>query len=242
MNEGGTVIDKDGIVHENGYIEQVSFNGTLSLILRPNSGFQLDTVTWNEQFVPVSNGRVELKQVMQDGKLVITWKQDTKIPTKKTYTIVGTVTENGSPANAVTLELRSKLKTFVTGSDGKFRFDEVESGAHSLTALRNGIVVGYLTFTLEEGGEGVNVTALPDGTFELRINESMATLQLDLSIQKDGTMEITNAKDITEQQGEETFPPATGDHSMIISWVIIMLISGTFLCYLVNLRRKTKRS
>ena len=69
--------------------------------------------------MPVSGGRLEIKNVVQDGKLTIAWRQAPASPTQKTYTVVGTVTENGQPAAGITLELRSKLKTFVTGADGK---------------------------------------------------------------------------------------------------------------------------
>lgn len=238
VDPGGAVIDEDGTLHTESYTVEIPHGGALSLFLRPDSGYALESVKLDGQDVPVSGGRIEIKNVAQDGRLTVAWKQAAAAPTEKTYTIVGTVTENGKPAQGVTLELRSKLKTFVTGADGKFRFDKVETGEHSLTALRDGKVVGYLPFSLEESGEGVNVQKLPDGTYRLTVAGNVATLELAVSMQDDGTMTITKAAAISDKQAEETYPPATGDDSMIGYWLAAMLAAGALVLLLAYRKRK----
>ena len=241
VDPGGAVIDEDGTLHTESYTAEIPHGGTLSLFLRPDSGYALESVKLDGQDVPVSGGRLEIKNVVQDGKLTIAWRQAPASPTQKTYTVVGTVTENGQPAAGITLELRSKLKTFVTGADGKFRFDNVETGEHSLTALRDGKVVGYLPFALEEGGEGVNVQKLPDGTFQLTVAGNVATLELAVSMQDDGTMTITKAASILDKQAEEAYPPATGDYSMIGYWLAAMTSAGALVLLLAYWKRKRIR-
>lgn len=241
VEPGGAVIDEDGTVHTESYTVEVPHGGTLSFFLRPDSGYALASAELDGQDVPVSGGRLEIKNVAQDGRLAVAWKQEAAAPTEKTYTIVGMVTENGKPSQGVTLELRSKLKTFVTGADGKFRFDKVEAGPHSLTALRNGKVVGYLPFSLEESGEGVNVQKLPDGTFQLTMAGNVATLELAVSMQDDGTMTITKAEAISDKQAGETYPPATGDDSMIGYWLTAMTAAGALVLLLTYRKRKRIR-
>lgn len=242
VEPGGAVIDQGGAVHTEGFTVEIPHNGTLALILRPDSDYELDSILLDGQDVKasVSGGRLEIRNIRQDSKLAVSFKKALASPAGKTYTVVGTVTENGNPAQGVTLELRSSLKTFVTGADGKFRFDKVESGAHSLTALRDGKVVGYLPFLLAEGGEGVNIKKLPDGTFQLAVAGNVATLELAVSMNNDGTMEITKAAAITEKQAEETYPPATGDDTQVLGWAAVMLAAGALVLLLSRKRRKVK--
>lgn len=69
---------------------------------------------------------------------------------KRNYTVRGTVTRNGQPITDVTLELRSTVKTAVTDVNGKVAFYNVNCGKHSLTAIKNGKVIGYFEFMLSE--------------------------------------------------------------------------------------------
>lgn len=238
IDPGGAVIDEDGTLHTESYTAEIPHGGTLTLIMRPDSGHVLQSAKLDGQDVTISGGRLEISNITQDGRLEIAWKQASAVPSEKTYTIVGTVTENGKPAKGVTLELRSRLKTFVTGTDGKFRFDKVETGEHSLTALRDGKVVGYLFFVLKEGGEGVNVQKLPDGTYQLTVDGNVATVELVVSIQEDGTMTITKAEAISDKLAEKNYPPATGDDSMFGYWLVSMFAAGALVLLLTYRKRK----
>lgn len=240
LEEGGAVIDADGVVHTESYTAEVSHGGALSLFLRPDSGYALASARLDGQEVAVSGGRMVLEHIRQDGELVVSWKQAPAPPNQKTYTVVGTVTENGQPAAGVTLELRSRLQTFVTGADGKFRFDKVEYGEHSLTALRDGKAVGYLSFTLEENGDGVNIKKLPDGTFLLTVDGNVATLELAITMNGDGTMDIVKATSITEEKAQQNYPPATGDDSMLVCWFAAMLAAGALVILLMAYRKRKK--
>lgn len=241
IGSGGAVIDQNGIVHIEGYTVEVAHNERLYLVLRPDSGYQLHSVLLDGQDrkASISGGRLEIGNICQDSKLRVSFVK-ASAPVGKTYRIVGTVTENGNPARGITLELRSKLKTFVTGNDGKFRFDKVEPGAHSLTALRDGKVVGYLTFLLDEGGEGVNIKKLPDGTFQLTVDGNVATLELAVSMKRDGTMEIIKAEAITEKKAEENYPPDTGDDTQMLGWLGAMLSTGVLVLLLLRKRKKSE--
>lgn len=242
VEPGGSAIDQDGAVHTEGFTAEIPHNGTLALLLRPDSGYALDSVLLDGQDVTasVSGGRLEIGNIRQDSTLTVSFKEALASPSGKTYAIVGMVVENGNPAQGITLELRSSLKTFVTGADGKFRFDKVESGSHSLTALRDGKVVGYLPFVLDEGLDGVNIKKLPDGTFQLTVAGNVATLELAVSMNNDGTMDITKAAAITDQQAEQTYPPATGDNSQVLGWAAAMFAAGALALLLLRKRRKEK--
>lgn len=239
LEKGGAVIDADGVVHTESFTATVSHDGALSFTLRPDSGYVLDSVRLDGQNIAVSGGLMVIEHIRQDSILTIVWKEFSSTPAQKTYTVVGTVTENDQPAAGVTLELRSRLKTFVTGADGKFRFDQVESGNHSLTALRDGKVVGFLSFTLEENGDGINVKKLPDGTFLLTVDNNVATLELTITINGDSTMDITKAESITEDKAQQNYPPATGDNSWIVYWLTAMLAASVLVILLACQKHKS---
>lgn len=239
FEKGGAVIDGDGAVHTEPFTAEVPHDGTLALTLRPDSGYALDTALLAGQVVDVSAGQVEIAHVRQGGTLAVAWKEAPAAPSEKTYTIVGTVTENGKPAAGVTLELRSRLKTFVTGADGKFRFDKAESGEHSLTALRDGKAVGYLQFKLDESGTDVSLARLPDGSFEVTMDKDVTTLELYVVTHEGGTMEIAEVKSITDKQAEEIYPPSTGDDTRFVWWLAALLAAGAVI--LLRMLRNRKR-
>ncbi len=240
LEKGGVVIDTSGVIHTESFTATVAHNGGLSLILRPDSGCVLDSAKLDGQDVAVSGGRMEIEQIRQDEELTIVWKEIQALPAQKTYTVVGTVTENGRPATGVTLELRSKLQTFIIGADGKFRFDKVESGEHNLTALRDGKAVGYLQFDLNEGGTDVTLSKLAEGSFEVRLDEAVTTLKLNIILRGDGIMELTDAGTVSEEQAKDEYPPATGDDAMIICWLTAMLASGVLVFLLADRNRKNR--
>lgn len=242
VGDGGVVIEGQKI-HSEKFIATIEHNGSLSLILRPESGYVVDQVLLDgrDMSAELKGGVLTLNQVMEDSTLNVTYKKEAPANSLVSYTIVGTVIENGKPAQGVTLELRSSLKTFITGADGKFRFNKVEGGHHSITALRDGKVVGYIEFSLQQGQSGnknVSITELPDGTFMVTISKNVALLKLDIAMASDGTIKITHADAISEAQTQDTYPPNTGDNSHILFWAVAMGMAGSLILYLLRKRRK----
>lgn len=113
------------------------------LLVRPDSGRVLTRVLVNGADVTASvqGGYYTLPAVYEDLTLQVETGAAAPVYGDR-YIVQGKVTRNGAPVSGITLELRSTLKTCVTGSDGSFRFDDVETGHHTMTALENGKVVG----------------------------------------------------------------------------------------------------
>ena len=240
ISKGGAAIGGNGVVHTESFTAEVPHNGTFALILRPDSGYKLESVFQDGKAVDVSAGRLELENVLQDGELSVSFQKAAGALFPKTYTVVGTVTENGKPASGITLELRSTLKTFTTGEDGKFRFDQVEAEEHSLTALRNGKVVGYLEFQLETGDAALALSRLPDGSFQIQMDQDITTLKLDVLMGDDGILELSDVGYVTGQQVKEDYPPATGDNIVIVYYLVVLFAAGGFLVLLRECRKYKK--
>lgn len=170
------------------------------LLVRPDSGRVLSRVTLNGADITalVQGGYYTLPAVYEDLTLQVETTAATPISGKK-YIVQGTVTRSGAAAPGITLELRSSLKTCVTGSDGTFRFDEVETGRHSLTALENGKVVGYMVFYLTEGT--TTQLSVSNGAQVVYVDKTGIGVELALQLQDDETL--------TPQQAATVFAPAT---------------------------------
>lgn len=170
------------------------------LLVRPDSGRALSRVTLNGADITalVQGGYYTLPAVYEDLTLQVETTAATPIFGKK-YIVQGAVTRSGAAAPGITLELRSSLKTCVTGSDGTFRFDEVETGRHSLTALENGKVVGYMVFYLTEGT--TTHLSVSNGAQVVYVDKTGIGVELALQLQDDETL--------TPQQAGTVFAPAT---------------------------------
>ncbi len=199
---------------------------TPTLLIRAESGRKLQAVTLDGIDITnkLKNGRFTLPKVITAHTLTVTTVEET-IPSAVTYTVTGTVKQNGKPVSGITLELRSELKTFVTGSDGTFRFEKVESGHHSLTALKDGKVVGYAEFTLSDGSVELNYSVAEDGTVNITVPENTAAINLDINLTDDGILQIADVQAIkgTTPGGNS---PQTGDTTNIYFWLIILCVSG----------------
>lgn len=170
------------------------------LLVRPDSGRVLSRVTLNGADITalVQDGYYTLPAVYEDLTLQVETNAATPISGKK-YIVQGAVTRSGAAAPGITLELRSALKTCVTGSDGTFRFDEVETGRHSLTALENGKVVGYMVFYLTEGT--TTHLSVSNGAQVVYVDKTGIGVELALQLQDDATL--------TPQQAATVSAPAT---------------------------------
>ena len=159
--------------------------------------------------------------------------EDEPVAPKETYTVKGKVTLNGQPLSEVDLELRSTLKTTKTDSSGNFVFTHVEPGEHSLTALSDGKVIGYLSFELKKDSK-TDVVLLEDGTYTVSVAENGAGVELHLVLNEEkGTLAPTEA--VTVQKPST---PQTGDNTNLYWWWLLLILSATCIVVLETYRRK----
>ena len=203
------------------------------LLIRAESGKVIKTVTLNGVDVTDSlhGGYLELDPIYEDKTITVTTEAEPDAP-KDTYTVKGKVTLNGQPLADVDLELRSTLKTTTTDKNGSFVFTDVEPGKHSLTALKGGKVIGYLSFTLQ-ADDKTNVTLLKDGSYSVSVDKEGAGVELHLVLNADsGTLTPTEAVTVAKP-----VTPQTGDPSLF-HWWLLLLISAACIVVLEIYRRK----
>ena len=204
------------------------------LLVRAESGKVIKSVTLNGVDVTalLHGGYLDLEPVYEDKVITVTTEDAPSTPAG-TYTVKGKVTLKGQPLANVELELRSSLKTTSTDKDGNFQFNDVEPGNHSLTALRDGKVIGYLSFTLKKDSSA-NLTLFENGNYSISVDQNSAGVELHLTLdEKTGTLVPTNALTI---QNPST--PQTGDFSNLQFWWLLLLISAACIVVLETYRRK----
>ena len=164
-------------------------------------------------------------------------------PVAKTYTVQGTVKRNGQPMEGITIELHSTPKTNVTDSSGRFSFRDVECGKHSLTAIENGRIIGYVEFVLAEGSTA-NLS-LSDGIYTVTANKNEIGINLTLNLEDDGTMSIASVTGIQASGNpgggnqDNTNSPQTGDNTNLLLWLVLMVIAfAGFVATFVYSRKK----
>ena len=160
------------------------------LLLRAESGKTITQVLLNGQDITaaVQGGRYTPEPVYQELSLVVITR-DAAATAGDTYTLTGRVTRSGTPVQGITLELRSTLKTTVTDADGRFTFTDVPCGKHSLTALENGSLAGYLEFILFEDAN--TYFSLNNGVYNVAVNKSEAGVDLTLHLTDTDAMQLT---------------------------------------------------
>ena len=206
------------------------------LLIRAESGKVIKSVMMNGEDVTAElrGGYLDLAPVYEDKEITVT-AEDEPVAPKDTYTIKGKVTLNGQPLSEVDLELRSTLKTTKTDKNGNFVFTDVEPGKHSLTALVDGKVIGYLSFELKKDNKA-DVSLLEDGTYTVSIDQNGAGVELHLVLNEEkGTLDPTEA--VTVQKPST---PQTGDNTNLSWWWLLLILSATCIVVLETYRRKKK--
>ena len=206
------------------------------LLIRAESGKVIKSVMLNGEDVTdlLHGGYLDLAPVYEDKVLTVT-TEDAPAAPKDTYTVKGKVTLNGQPLAEVQLELRSTLKTTKTDKNGNFVFTDVEPGKHSLTALVDGKVIGYLSFELKKDNKA-DVSLLEDGTYTVSIDQNGAGVELHLVLNEEkGTLAPTEA--VTVQKPST---PQTGDNTNLSWWWLLLILSATYIVVLETYRRKKK--
>ena len=221
----------EGVSSDSFTVERLS---TPRLLIRAESGKVIKTVMLNGEDVTAElhGGYLDLAPVYEDKEITVTTKDEPVAP-KETYTVKGKVTLNGQPLSEVDLELRSTLKTTRTDSSGNFVFADVEPGEHSLTALSDGKVIGYLSFELKKDNKA-DVALLEDGTYTVSIDQNGAGVELHLVLNEEkGTLAPTEA--VTVQKPST---PQTGDNTNLTWWWLLLILSATCIVVLETYRRK----
>ena len=223
----------EGVSGEEFTVERLS---TPRLLIRAESGKVIKTVMLNNVDVTalLHGGYLDLTPVYEDKVITVTTEDEMAAP-KDTYTVKGKVTLNGQPLAEEDLELRSTLKTTKTGKNGNFVFTDVEPGKHSLTALRDGKVIGYLSFELKKDSKS-DVVLLDNGTYIVSVDQNGAGVELHLVLNEEkGILAPTDVK--TVQKGSpET--PQTGDNTNLFWWWLLLILSATCIVVLETYRRK----
>ena len=221
----------EGVSGDSFTVERLS---TPRLLIRAESGKVIKSVMINGEDVTeeLHGGYLDLAPIYEDKEITIT-TEDEQVAPKDTYTVKGKVTLNGQPLSEVDLELRSTLKTTKTDKNGNFVFADVEPGKHSLTALDDGKVIGYLSFELEKDNKA-DATLLEDGTYTVSIDQNGAGVELHLVLNEEaGTLAPTEA--VTVQKPST---PQTGDNTNLSWWWLLALLSATCIVVLETYRRK----
>ena len=211
---------------------------TPRLLIRAESGKVIKSVMLNDVDVTAElhGGYLDLDAVYEDKVITVT-TEDEPIAPKDTYTVKGKVTLNGQPLEGVDLELRSTLKTTKTGKNGNFVFADVEAGKHSLTALRDGKVIGYLSFELKKDKKA-DVVLLEDGTYIVSVDQNGAGVELHLVLNEErGTLAPTEIGTIEKADPNS---PQTGDNTNLSWWWLLAVLSATCIVVLETLSRKKK--
>ena len=223
----------EGVSGDSFTVERLS---TPRLLIRAESGKVIKSVMINGEDVTeeLHGGYLDLAPVYED-KVITVITEDEPIAPKDTYTVKGKVTLNGQPLTEVQLELRSTLKTTKTDKEGNFVFTDVAPGEHSLTALDDGKVIGYLSFELEKDNKA-DVSLLEDGTNNVSIDQNGAGVELHLVLNEEkGTLAPTEA--VTVQKPST---PQTGDNTNLSWWWLLLILSATCIVVLETYRRKKK--
>ena len=223
----------EGVSGEEFIVERLS---EPRLLIRAESGKVIKSVMINGEDVTeeLHGGYLDLTPVYEDKVITVT-TEDEPVAPKETYTVKGKVTLNGQPLSEVDLELRSTLKTTKTDKEGNFVFTDVEPGEHSLTALDDGKVIGYLSFELKKDNKA-DVALLEDGTYTVSIDQNGAGVELHLVLNEEkGTLAPTEAATV-----QKPSTPQTGDNTNLTWWWLLLILSATCIVVLETYRRKKK--
>jgi len=148
----------------------------------------------------------------------------------RTVSIDGFFTDgDGDPRAGDTLELRSEPQTVVTDSGGRFLFENVTVGEHTLTVSDpDGATLG--TFALDIG-EGSAFSWSDDGSNNIEVTLSGGTVRLVFRMSiDDGTVTVD---DIENREN-----PATGAGSLL--WVGLAALAAVAAAGFVFYRRKVR--
>lgn len=198
---------------------------TPEILIRAESGYRIDKVTidGNDITAKVVGGYYTFAPVHDNQVL--------KIKTKKIafddnvlYTLKARVTRNAVAANGIKMELRSVVQTKITDYEGNVTFDGVEVGLHSLTAIENNKIVGYVEFTLrpDQNEKEITVRQKATGDYEVIINSEYDNMELMFDLNEDGRILIK----AVHANKKQTDSLKTGDDIVFMPLAVGLAIAG----------------
>ena len=165
---------------------------TPTVLIRATSGYRIDKVMLGKKDITkaVMGGYYTFAPVYEDQLLKITTVK-TVPDTTALYTLRAKVTKNGVATAGITVELRSVLQSQVTDHQGMITFNQVEAGFHSLTALENNKVIGYVELELNQvAGIKEIIIDQENGEYLVQVNPKYDCLDLTFDITDDGLVVI----------------------------------------------------
>ena len=219
------------------------------LLIRAESGKTITSVTLDGEDVTdrLDGGYLELASVYKDEKILVT-TADLPAKSDETYTVKGTVTLNGEPLENVTLELRSELMKTVTDENGGFIFEGVGSGELSLTAIRDGKVLGYLSFTLKEDNK-TDLALQADGSYTVFAESNSGGVELTLSLDENTGKLLPSAvkalpkpaTDSDADTGIGTDKPEEEQNSPPLWWLLLILLIICIIIIIIWRKKKKEK-
>lgn len=229
VTDGGAVIAKGKVYAEDAEF-QVPHGESAMLAVRPDTGYRTESVLLDGKPASLKGGILTLNRVESGHTVKVSFiKDSTPSLSKEVYTVVGTLTDGGTPLVGAVLELRNnRLITVKTDQNGKFRFDGVKLGGHSLTVLKDGEVQGFIALSIQLGTEEVEVLYASDGGITVTVEQDTKILWLDFNLTGTGGIVIEDAGKIDPENTSviEEYPPKTGYNSNMLLWVVLLFVSG----------------
>lgn len=211
---------------------------TPTVLIRAKSGYQIDRIMLDRTDITkaVIGGYYTFEPIHDDHVLKVrtvkTVSDDTEL-----YTINARVTRKAVPAAGIRMELRSTVQTKVSDQKGTVVFDKVESGFHSLTALENNKVTGYVEFTLKSDRNEKEITVVQKGTgvYQVLVNPDYDNLELTFDLKEDGRI-VIKANSASKR---EISSLKTGDNAAVIYLAAGLTLAGLMIRLM---KKNTKNS
>lgn len=248
IGDNGDVLIANHDFINSGFVLTLDRHVEQEYIFRGKSGYEIDKILYNGKDITpeLEAGRWVAPKLITDSSLSASYKLSQEKSSNIRYVVVGEVTINDKPLTNTKLELHSSVKTSVTDKDGKFRFDDVEEGIHTLTAMNGNSIIGFVEFSIYKADtDGLVMNKLPDGSFEVLIGKDFPAIRFDFDLDKNGKMNLKTADPIKNLQDLKSFPNYREDTSVIESaliFITIFFIIFLFIFFLIKRRKQESQS
>ena len=163
------------------------------IAIRPNSGYVIDKVLLNGVDITDKISGNYLKLNLKDtNKLKVTFKKETNTNPDNKFIISGTATLNGKPISNAKVKLHNSSLITYTDSEGKFAFENVVSGDHTISFESDNSVLGYSLFKIIPGDNKNTEASLDGDVTEIHVNNKTKIINLDLNLEKDLRIDFSN--------------------------------------------------
>ena len=202
------------------------------IIIRPNNDYIIDKVLLNkiDKTSLVENGFLNIKD-LTDINLEVKFTKNVEDISTDTYSFSGQVIYNGSPLKNAKIELHSETNITYTDDEGRFKFDSVALGNHSITILHNDIVIGYTEFSVKRNTND-KIELVYKNDKKITLNED--NIDLKMIINDDYDIDIINNEIIDTEKDN------TNKKNAPLIIIPILLIIGILLIVIFERRNKNK--